>query len=604
MKERITSVIGESLLLELLTHRPLSAAQVAEIQVLLASKSVARFAFAFCHLVHWVAFGQTQPDAAEDTETLECDPQKAGVESSSPSDCAHGGVEFVSAADIKKPHDLARGSSAGLRQKKDGLDENQEVREEEVQAVNAVAKTHPVAKLNTENPNYIFREELLRLRGGSANLSSLFGGGFTAADRRYGVLQQASGVALTSESNNLEEYEDLQIPLNTCRRRLRALAAAEIAYRDVMEKIKVCFAVLYSSVYCQQATNANFGAFGISLICPLSVLAVKDAIAWALRQQLPKLLGQKQLQLELADRINSLFAQLFDQQGYFSRFPAIDAHPHTQQLQKRLEKYQANCPKPPVSAIECFQTLCSPLDLTQCTEKLELQVKELQDEVYKQPSILQLFREDLSMPRQQHTGDEDPQHKLLRLQKEQQELLSTRDPKVFEPITNWNCPGETFRSSTQVVNTGACDSGAFQRLPQEPQRQSVGPKSTMYNKISSTSRVMLCEMLGSLTHTDPRVRMLAQKDRKHHYMYSELRGPRMVPRCASGTHISFAAMNKAKDKKSRGVKLRSSFQKEKSMNRAVSKEHCSEDVLHAARETSGHQANCLDGDGTQLVGIG
>lgn len=115
---------------------------------------------------------------------------------------------------------------------------------------------------------------------------------------------------------------------------------------------------------------------------------------------------------------------------------------------------------------------------------------------------------------------------------------------------------------------------------------------------------MLCEMLGSLTHTDPRVRMLAQKDRKHHYMYSELRGPRMVPRCASGTHISFAATNKAKDKKSRGVKLRSSFQKEKSMNRAVSKEHCSEDVLHAARETSGHQANCLDGDGTQLVGIG
>lgn len=257
MKERITSVIGESLLLELLTHRPLSAAQVAEIQVLLASKSVARFAFAFCHLVHWVAFGQTQPDAAEDTETLECDPQKAGVESSSPSDCAHGGVEFVSAADIKKPHDLARGSSAGLRQKKDGLDENQEVREEEVQAVNAVAKTHPVAKLNTENPNYIFREELLRLRGGSANLSSLFGGGFTAADRRYGVLQQASGPALTSESNNLEEYEDLQIPLNTCRRRLRALAAAEIAYRDVMEKIKVCFAVLYSSVYCQQATNVT-----------------------------------------------------------------------------------------------------------------------------------------------------------------------------------------------------------------------------------------------------------------------------------------------------------------------------------------------------------
>lgn len=135
--------------------------------------------------------------------------------------------------------------------------------------------------------------------------------------------------------------------------------------------------------------------------------------------------------------------------------------PHEGQLQPcscsrvlQLEKYQANCPKPPVSAIECFQTLCSPLDLTQCTEKLELQVKELQDEVYKQPSILQLFREDLSMPRQQHTGDEDPQHKLLRLQKEQQELLSTRDPKVFEPITNWNCPGETFRSSTQVVNVG------------------------------------------------------------------------------------------------------------------------------------------------------
>lgn len=68
-----------------------------------------------------------------------------------------------------------------------------------------------------------------------------------------------------------------------------------------------------------RSRQVNFGAFGVALICPLVVLAVKDAVAWALRRHLPRLLRQRFLQLELADRINALFSQLFDPQGYFSR---------------------------------------------------------------------------------------------------------------------------------------------------------------------------------------------------------------------------------------------------------------------------------------------
>lgn len=62
MRGRICSVIEERIPLELLTRRSLPPPQVAEIQVVLCSKAVAVLAFVFCHLLHWVAFGQTQQD--------------------------------------------------------------------------------------------------------------------------------------------------------------------------------------------------------------------------------------------------------------------------------------------------------------------------------------------------------------------------------------------------------------------------------------------------------------------------------------------------------------------------------------------------------------
>ncbi|CDJ58644.1 hypothetical protein, conserved [Eimeria maxima] len=199
------------------------------------------------------------------------------------------------------------------------------------------------------------------------------------------------------------------------------------------------------------------------------------------------------------------------------RFPAIDAHPVTQQLQKKLEKYQANCPKPPASTAECFQTLSTPLDLSRCTQHIESEVKQLQGQVFKQSSFLHLREERKAGVGDSQAKEEDPQHKLLRLQKEQQELLGRLDPKAFDPISNWNCPvmpSQFVTSKKQLQELKAANLAVL------------------------TSRVKLYEMVGAFRHSDQRIRALTQQSRRHHYMYSELQGPRMVRRCSSSATIS------------------------------------------------------------------
>ncbi|CDI85673.1 hypothetical protein, conserved [Eimeria praecox] len=384
MRGRIMSIIGERVPLELLTHRPLSPAQLAEIQVLLSSRSIANFAFTFCHLVHWVAFGQTQPDAPQDSKDDEAHGTKECVErqeadndpapnSSTPPNEAIPETEPTTVKEDSWPYEEVIGSNKGQESFKK---ESPDLMVEEPQSQTLV---------QPDSPGNILKQELMHLRGAEGSSGSLVGGSFSRVVRRYGVLQHPSEAKPIGEAHGQSSYEEFHAPLNTCRKRLKVLAAAEAAYHDVMDKIK-------------------------------------EAVAWALRQHLPKLLRHRALQLELADRINALFSQLFDPEGYFSR---------------------------------------------QCTQKIESEVKHLQDEVCKQPSFLHLKQESQAVLGELPLKEEDPQHKLLRLQKEQQELLSQLDPKAFDPISNWKCPG------------------TLPRLPQEPQRQSVGPLSTMSSKLHS-----------------------------------------------------------------------------------------------------------------------
>ncbi|CDJ32973.1 uncharacterized protein EMH_0076340 [Eimeria mitis] len=417
MRGRIVSVIGERLPLDLLTHRPLSPAQLAEIQVLLSSKSIASFAFTFCHLVHWVAFGQTQRDASEGNED----------------DRAHSTNECVECqeTDGHSPNFpgsqtvlLGAAKAATLKDRSGSSEETcwnkgQEQARKEKTPFTA-EEPHPPTQVDPNSPESILKEELMRLRGAEGSGGSLIFGSSTRLLRRYGVLEHPSETEPSGEAHAVESCEEL---------------------------------------LCSENSQA--------------------IVIW------PK-----------------------EDDGF--RFPAIDAHPLTQQLQKKLEKYQANCPKPPASTAECFHTLCTPLDLRECTQQIESEVKNLQDKVYKQPSFLQLKHEGPPAAGEPALQEEDLQHKLLRLQTEQQELLNRLDPKAFDPISNWNCPG------------------TLPRLPQEPQRQSVGPLSTMRNKLHSTSRTKLYEMVGAFRNSDQRIRALTQQDRRHHYMYSELQGPPMV----------------------------------------------------------------------------
>lgn len=107
----------------------------------------------------------------------------------------------------------------------------------------------------------------------------------------------------------------------------------------------------------------------------------------------------------------------------------------------QLNKYLANCPKPPVSAFECVQTLCAPLDLSATTQLLELQVQRLEAEVTRYASYVQLKDSSVLEANEASYKEEEQQHKLLRLQEERQMFLRRRNPKEFSPISNWSCPG-------------------------------------------------------------------------------------------------------------------------------------------------------------------
>ncbi|XP_026190387.1 uncharacterized protein LOC34623468 [Cyclospora cayetanensis] len=458
MKGRISSLVGERIPLEILTHRSLKPAQLAEIQVLLTSKSVVNLAFAFCHLVHWVTFGQTRPDRAEgsratwkeDTSYAPAFNDSTVCTSNSAAMPPAGGLSGVSK---KLEKNLKFGS--GLFREQKVLEKGQSIPRRAMPAVSANHRISTHKKAFLQGPKQFLRDELRRLRRECSTREKEFGRGITNIANGNNAVQTVPAKAVRRGMEGEDDCGGLKIPLDSCTRRLKALAVAENAYKQTTEHIK-----------------STFGIFGVSLVCPLLVLAVKEAAAWALTSHFPRLLGQKVLQLELADRINALFAQLFDPHGYFSRFPTMDSHPVTQRLQRKLDKYLANCPKPPVTAFEWFHMLCTPLDLTRCTKLLELQVQQLKAQVIQQTTFLQLSRGGQAVPPSPVLVKEDPQFKLLRLQKEHQELLARKNQKSFEPVNNWKRPGMGAAAvhrfhvtaapaqpclSTRILGTGAPD---------------------------------------------------------------------------------------------------------------------------------------------------
>ncbi|KAL8441975.1 hypothetical protein Emag_006752 [Eimeria magna] len=433
MQKRICLMIGERIPLELLTRHAISPPQLAEIQVLLYSKPVAILAFAFCHLLHWLSFGQTSRDRPQFTALADLN---GGSSNTTGSRTLASASAFSSGDQVKaslEAHEqdsqvkgrpgrpnLRSSSAADLREQK-LLSRGQEILDK---GAEPYQRSTSARCLGPQGPEKQLAKNLLHFSKQKFSECDSLGSRSWSSDSRPAPPQSDGEVNAPEHQRASQDLGELEIPLNSCDRRLKALALAEILYKQIVRKIRT-----------------TFGAFGVAFVCPLMVLALKEATAWAIRQQMPKFFKQSLFHFELADRINALFSQLFDPQAYFVRFPAIEAHPLTQQLQKKLEKYLTNCPKPPVSASECFQAICSPLDLSGCTEVLQRQLQQLHKEVEQRSSLLQLGQTKTSTPSEMSHKDTDPQYRLLRLQQEKHELLERQNPRAFEPISNWACPG-------------------------------------------------------------------------------------------------------------------------------------------------------------------
>ncbi|KAL8271282.1 hypothetical protein Esti_004797 [Eimeria stiedai] len=496
MQKRICSMIGERIPLELLTRHALSPSQLAKIQVVLYSKPVAILAFSFCHLLHWLSFGQTQRDKLRSTASAGLEDRFSDIASSptAESTSAFFSEDRMEACPETHQQDSqVKGGSGRLCVRSlsavDLREQKLLSRGQEILAKGAAPyqRSTPAKRSVSQDPEKRLAESLLRF-------STQKLGECNSVESRSPSLYSGPASPQSDWQVNAPEEEcsphdlgGLEVPLNSSERRLKTLALAETLYKQIVRKIKTAF-----------------GAFGVTFVCPLMVLAMKEATAWAIRHQMPKLFRQSTFHFELADRINALFSQLFDPQAYFVRFPAIEAHPLTQQLQKKLEKYLTNCPKPPVSASECFEAICSPLDLSGCTKLLQRQLLQLHKEVDQRSSLVQLGQTKTPATREMSHKDTDPQYKLLRLQQEQHELLERRNPRAFEPISNWDCPGQGD------VSTGL----------QEP---SSG-----------------CLLRGTTERQHPRVRLLTQQNQRHRYSYAELRGAQTIPRCASFTQCPLA----------------------------------------------------------------
>lgn len=238
MKTRICSVIGERIPLELLTRRALTNEQVAEIQVLLSSKSVSVFAFTFCHLLHWMCFGQTQKDENEtagavDKNILSCSllkDKRPNSASTTPSiQCPAGSHDNFQLPELDSSYISLAHEQRILKSGQHFIHKR---------AVMLAPAAPAPRQAESTDPVRLLKEELVRLGEASANKKSAFKFMFRESrEEQRGIIHNES----EWEFDNLflEKAGELQVPLSSCYRRLKALAVAETVYKVVTKKIKV-----------------------------------------------------------------------------------------------------------------------------------------------------------------------------------------------------------------------------------------------------------------------------------------------------------------------------------------------------------------------------
>ncbi|KAL8429680.1 hypothetical protein ACSSS7_006425 [Eimeria intestinalis] len=450
MQKRISTMIGERIPVEFLTRHALSPPQLAKIQAVLYSKPIAILAFAFCHLLHWLCFGQTRrdkPHSAASAGLNDSVQETAGLPTAASISAFFSEDQMKTCGEAHQRRSQVKGrpgrpglrssSAVDLREQK-LLSRGQEILR---QGAAPYQRCTQAKRLVSQDPEAQLAESLLHFSKQALGECKSFSR-CSRLDSGSAPSQRDGQVNALEEQCFPQDLGGLEVPLDSFDRRLKALALAETLYKQIVRKIKT-----------------TFGAFGVNFVCPLMVLAMKEAAAWAIRHQMPKLFKQSFLSFELADRINALFSQLFDPQSYFTRHTCNHAETSSSVKLLQLEKYLTNCPKPPVSDSECFQAICTPLDLSSCTAVLQRQLQQLHEEVEQRSSLLQLRQTNTPTPSHMSHKKADPQYKLLCLQQEQHELLDRRNAHTFEPIRNWACPGQALLC---CINCMAPRSGSIQ----------------------------------------------------------------------------------------------------------------------------------------------
>lgn len=226
-------MIGERIPLELLSRRPLTPPQLAEIQVVLSSRPVATLAFAFCHLLHWVTFGQTRRDRPEDRTAS--DAGGCSCTTATGSILATSVTTVPASASIQQnalvqAFQKMNNSQMVLSREERILHRGQEILRRGMAAL-AAEQRSPASKQVVPQVPEGLEEEMHRLRG------------------QFGVLQSALQSHSDCAIRAAEDFDRFEVPLDTLERRLKALAVAETAYKITVEKIKVCKGKCRSSTW-------------------------------------------------------------------------------------------------------------------------------------------------------------------------------------------------------------------------------------------------------------------------------------------------------------------------------------------------------------------
>ncbi|PHJ23051.1 hypothetical protein CSUI_003097 [Cystoisospora suis] len=278
LKARIFSLVAEELPLHLLTTSPLTPVITAEIQNLACSDTVAKLTCAFAHFLAFLLFRQkdalpANPDLPLDNRS-NCD--NANTESRaicgtpfSPSEetsarpggpCINGGREKQA---VESEHGAPQ--SPSFRHSNTGV----------------VGES---ACRGTPGPP----EELSRPASSDER---------TCAPGR----QKKRKVSVPRPEADIMEFA--RFPLASESQRAACLLTLQDLFAQIFCHAKACFE----------------GGFAVSMVLPLIALACKDGAESCLRRHYPRIFKNRWQLYSLTDKINALFAQLFDVNCYLAR---------------------------------------------------------------------------------------------------------------------------------------------------------------------------------------------------------------------------------------------------------------------------------------------